>query len=274
MNTSPPRKKRTLRVAIIMFGGFFAAVSLLSYFSGVPIFAELREKARRTAERVIPMEKLAVRAKRSLDVKLAAQNLSIGSSMFVRIFKQEAILEVWLEDQGRYRLLHTYPICKFSGFLGPKLKEGDKQAPEGFYAVTAKQLNPGSRHYRAFNLGFPNEFDRAHGRTGSALMVHGGCTSVGCYAMTDAAIAEIYRTIDAALRNGQKRVPVHVFPFRMTQANLNSAPQGKWMPFWQTLKKGYDLFEKTGMPPKTGICGKKYVFGKDVDQCRLIAGWS
>ena len=88
--------------------------------------------------------------------------------------------------EGRpLRRFATYPICLWSGRLGPKLREGDRQAPEGFYTVSAEQLNPNSRWHRSFSLGFPNAFDQAHGRTGSFIMVHGGCPSIGCYAMTD-----------------------------------------------------------------------------------------
>lgn len=244
---------------------------IASLITGVPLFEEFRERSRRVVERNLPVESVAVRASKALSEKLNKANLTLGSAAFIRIFKQEALLEVWVKNADKFDLLHTYPICKFSGFLGPKLKEGDKQAPEGFYAVTKKQLNPGSRHYRAFNLGFPNEYDRALGRTGSALMVHGGCTSVGCYAMRDLAVAEIYKVVEKALFNGQRKVPVHVFPFRMTTANMSKAPAGKWVPFWQNIKTGHDLFEANGVPPKVGVCNKRYAFNKST--CQPIAGW-
>ena len=142
----------------------------------------------------------------------------MGDPVFVRIFKQEGQLELWLKKNGRYALYKTFPICKWSGRLGPKLKEADYQSPEGFYSVSAKQLNPHSNYYRAFNVGYPNAFDRQNGRTGGLVMVHGACKSVGCFAMTDRGIEEIYGFVEAALRAGQKEIPVHIFPFRMTDA--------------------------------------------------------
>ena len=268
------KRLKRLRVPVFIFGGGFGMMFVASYVTGVPVFHEFRERAQRVIERTMPVESVAARSRRSLDIKLRTADLELGSDVFVRIYKQEAELEVWMRNGEKFKFLHSYSICKHSGFLGPKLKEGDRQAPEGFYAVTQKQLNPGSRHYRAFNLGFPNEYDRVHGRTGSALMVHGGCTSIGCYAMTDLGVGEIYRLVEKALNNGQKKVPVHVFPFRMTEANMTKAPTGKWMPFWENIKVGHDLFEKTGVPPKVGVCSKRYAFGAQSGNCRSIAGWS
>ncbi len=249
------------------------ATLLVSFGTGIPIFTELKERAKRYADRKLPGPTIAQKSRAALTARLEENDLKLGSPVFIRIFKEEAALEVWLKDGQAYRKLHSYPICKFSGFLGPKLKEGDRQAPEGFYSVTAKQLNPGSRHYKAFNLGFPNEYDRAHGRTGSALMVHGGCTSIGCYAMTDLGVAEIYRLVERALKNGQKRVPVHVFPFRMTLANMDAKAVGPWRPYWENLKEGHDLFEASRVPPQVGVCGKRYAFNEDMKRCKLIAGW-
>ena len=267
------RKRRLIPIPVRILAVFALLFFIVSTITGVPVFEEFRERARRVVERNLPVETTAAVARRKLDGRLTAANLSLGSETFVRIFKQEAVLEVWMKGAEGFRRLHTYPICKHSGFLGPKLKEGDKQAPEGFYAVTAKQLNPGSRHYRAFNLGFPNEYDRAHGRTGSALMVHGGCSSVGCYAMTDLGVAEIYRVVEKALARGQKKVPVHVFPFRMNVENMSNAPVGLWNPFWEQLKVGYDYFEQRREVPKIGVCEKKYVIGGDASGCQAIAGW-
>ncbi len=246
---------------------------IASLITGVPLFHEFTERARRVVERKLPVTPIGERARLALNKRLQQTELKLGSATFVRIFKREAELEVWMKASTGYRKLHTYPICRFSGFLGPKLKEGDKQSPEGFYVITKKQLNPGSRHYRAFNIGFPNEYDRAHGRTGSALMVHGGCTSIGCYAMTDLGVGEIYRAVSKALANGQQSIPVHIFPFRMTAENIAKEPQGKWSGFWNNIKSGYDIFESSGVPPKVSVCGKRYSFGNDAKSCRAIAGW-
>jgi murein L,D-transpeptidase YafK len=195
-----------------------------------------------------------------LDSRLSSLGLAAGNPIFMRVFKREFELELWMQREGKFVRLATYPICKWSGELGPKLKTGDRQAPEGFYTVDAKALNPNSAWHRSFNLGFPNAFDQAHGRTGSFLMVHGGCGSIGCYAMTNPVIDEIWHLVTAALRGGQQRFQVQVFPFRMTERNLDrhaASPQSK---FWSELKTGYDLFETSHIPPKVGVCGRSYAF--------------
>ena len=196
----------------------------------------------------------------SFDQRLAARGVGLGVPIFIRIFKLESKLELWVEKDGRFVRFATYPICLWSGRLGPKLKEGDRQAPEGFYTVSAEQLNPNSRWHRSFNLGYPNAFDRSYDRTGSFLMVHGGCQSIGCYAMTDAVVDEIWRMVTAALENGQARFPVHVFPFRMTERNLRLRRGQEWESFWVDLQKGYDLFEQTKLPPAVSVCKGRYLF--------------
>ena len=185
---------------------------------------------------------------------------------FIRIFKQEAALELWLQEpeSERFGLYKTYPICAQSGMLGPKIVEGDKQAPEGFYTVGADQMNPWSRRHLSFNLGFPNEYDAALGRTGSALMIHGGCDSIGCYALTDELVEEVYLLVEASIAGGAD-VPVHIFPFRMSAMNMYLNQSAPWLPFWQNLKQGYDAFETTKIPPKisvgSGQNGAQYVLG-------------
>ena len=171
-------------------------------------------------------------------------------------------MEVWLRKGKKYNLFRTYPIAAMSGQLGPKLLEGDRQAPEGFYYVSASRMNPNSRFHLSMNLGYPNHYDRVHGRTGSALMIHGGSASIGCFAMTDPKIEEIYAMSDAALRNGQTFFRVHCFPFRMSEANMKKHARSKWDSFWTNLKAGYDFFESSNLPPDVQVEGKKYVFGK------------
>jgi len=118
--------------------------------------------------------------------QMESQNMDRAAPVLIRIYKEERIFEVWKQTRtGKFAPLNSYPICKFSGTLGPKMAQGDRQAPEGFYAITTDQMNSQSSEYLSFNVGFPNAFDRSLGRTGSFLMVHGGCRSVGCYAMTD-----------------------------------------------------------------------------------------
>ena len=193
-----------------------------------------------------------------LSGRLSAHGLTLGAPMFMRIFKREFELELWMKREDRFHRFAVYPICRWSGRLGPKLAEGDAQAPEGFYSVDAKALNPASRWHRSFNLGFPNLFDRAHGRTGSFVMVHGGCASIGCYAMTDAVVDEIWRLVTAALKGGQARFHVHVFPFRMNEENLARRADHEWAPFWRELKRGHDAFEATLVPPKVSVCQGRY----------------
>jgi murein L,D-transpeptidase YafK len=202
----------------------------------------------------------AQRVKPDLVKALAAKKLNWGAPVFIRIFKEEKQLELWADDGKQFRLFKTWAICKFSGALGPKLREGDGQAPEGFYFVPRARMNPRSRFHLSFNLGYPNAYDRARQRTGGALMVHGNCVSIGCYAMTDPRIEEIYSLCDAALQNGQRFFRVHSFPFRMTEANMKRHRKSKWISEWQNLKIGYDWFEKTKRPPNVTVSGKIYTF--------------
>ena len=196
----------------------------------------------------------------NLPGRLAEHGLELGAPIFIRIFKREFELEVWLRRDGRFERFATYPVCRYSGGLGPKLHTGDKQAPEGVYTVDARALNPQSRWHRSFNLGFPNAYDRAHGRTGSFLMVHGGCSSVGCYAMTNAVIDEIWALVGAALKQGQPRFQVQVLPFRLTDTNMAAASAAAPVDFWRQLKAASDLFEADRVPPRPLVCRGRYVF--------------
>ena len=191
---------------------------------------------------------------------IKAKGLKNSSPIFVRIFKKESELEVWKRrDDGRYALLKTYPICKWSGSLGPKLKQGDKQAPEGFYTVNARMMNPKSSYHLSFNLGYPNKLDKSYRRTGDFLMVHGDCRSAGCYAMTDVLIEEIYALAREAFVGGQTKFQVHAMPFRMTKRNMKRYAKGRWAKFWVDLKRGYDAFEMTAIPPKIDVCERRYL---------------
>jgi murein L,D-transpeptidase YafK len=196
-----------------------------------------------------------------LSTRLAAAGAARGDPVFIRILKRESALELFMKGSKGWSLVQTYPICAWSGALGPKIREGDGQSPEGFYEVTRSALNPNSSYHLSFNLGFPNAYDRAHGRTGSFLMVHGACSSIGCYAMTDPAIDEIYRLVEAALVKGQGSVPVHAFPFRMTDEALAETAGDAHHAFWRNLKRGWDHFEEEGAPPSVFACaGPNYRF--------------
>ncbi len=196
--------------------------------------------------------------------EMEAKNMDKSSPMLVRLFKQEAELEVWKQDRsGRFALLKTYPICRWSGDLGPKIREGDRQAPEGFYSITPAQMNPSSSYYLSFNMGYPNAYDKAWGRTGSQLMVHGDCSSRGCYAMTDEQISEIYSLGRESFFGGQTAFQVQAYPFRMTAQNMARHRDNPNMPFWKMIKEGNDYFEVTKLEPKVDFCEKKYVFGAE-----------
>jgi len=196
---------------------------------------------------------------------LGKKGMTQQQPIFVRIFKAESELEVWKQrEDGYFHHFKTYPICHWSGDLGPKRRQGDKQSPEGFYTVNKYQLNPNSKFHLSFDLGYPNAYDRAHGRTGDFLMVHGKCKSAGCYAMTDAFIEELYALAREAFAGGQKKFHVHAFPFRMTDKNIARYANQKGkrrnpnLGFWKTLKAAHDYFEVTRKVPNIEICGRRY----------------
>jgi len=206
-----------------------------------------------------------VKASQPIPAKLVSQmtarQMKPSDPIVVRIFKEESELEIWKRTaSGRYALLKTYPMCRWSGQLGPKKRNGDRQAPEGFYQVSANMLNPASQYYLSFNLGFPNKLEHALGYTGEALMVHGACSSSGCYAMTDDGVAEIYAVVREALRGGQTSFQVQAFPFHMTAQNMARHHDDPNMRFWQNLKEGYDILEVKRRPPVVSACGGRYVF--------------
>lgn len=199
----------------------------------------------------------------NIDERLAKRGLSKDAAILIRIFKAEAELEVWVSrgPGAAYARFATYPICYFSGTLGPKLKEGDRQSPEGFYTVARPQAYPGGPRWpKSINIGYPNPFDQVHDRTGSDILIHGGCASIGCFAMTNAVANEVRDLTVRALDAGQSYVHIHVFPFRMTKANFYRYDNPKWHDFWRNLKEGYDIFERTKQPPRVSVCGTSYRF--------------
>jgi len=210
-----------------------------------------------------------------MQAEIESKNMAKESPILVRIFKEESELEIWKQDKsGRFALLNTYPICRWSGELGPKIKQGDRQAPEGFYTITPGLMNPNSNYYLAINTGFPNAYDRANGRTGAFLMIHGDCSSAGCYAMTDEQIAEIYALARESFFGGQRSFQIQAYPFRMTPLNMAKHRDSPHMAFWKMLKEGYDHFEVTRAEPKVDVCEKRYVFDAEssgkfsaVDRC-------
>jgi len=239
--------------------------------SGLAVSIELKDVAPDRIERQRAAEEGALPLPGTPDItsfkeRLADKGVKLGDRVFIRIFKAESELEVWMRKGDAYVLLANYPVCHWSGTIGPKVKEGDKQTPEGFYSVQRRQLHRSGRWPQALNLGFPNLYDKAQSRTGSYLLVHGGCSSIGCFAMTNTVIEEIFELTYAALKEGQGEVPVHVFPFRMTDANLAAHKGSEWLDFWRSLKEGYDSFERTRRPPRVAVCDKRYLVQDDTSE--------
>ena len=202
----------------------------------------------------------AARVRPHLTHDLSEKGLHFGDPVYLRAFKEESELEMWVKNRssGKYEYFRTWKVAAQSGELGPKLAEGDRQVPEGFYFVPPSGMKPDSTFHLAFNIGYPNSYDRHHGRTGTFIMIHGNRVSIGCLAMTDRKIEEIYTLCDSALKNGQPYFRVHIFPFRMTDENMTR--DSKWSAFWANLKEGYDYFERRKTPPNVTLANGRYEF--------------
>ena len=238
-----PNWPRSL-MRLVMMGGL--ATMLAACQETLPLSTSGR------AVRPIPSATLALMREKGTDSH---------APVLIRTYKKEAELEIWkMKADGKYTLLKTFPMCRWSGQLGPKIKEGDRQVPEGFYTITPGQMNPNSNYYLSFNVGYPNAYDKAHGYTGGLIMVHGACSSAGCFSMTDEQIAEIYAIAREAFAGGQKGIQMQSMPFRMTPENLAQHRLDPNMPFWKEIKKGFDAFEVTQQEPQVGFCGRRYVF--------------
>ncbi|WP_407157029.1 L,D-transpeptidase family protein [Bradyrhizobium sp. STM 3557] len=235
-------------VRVLMTSAALAAGSLLAGCNSDQVSLANNAKANQP----VPPKLVAAMGEKDMDPQ---------SPILIRLFKQEAELEVWKQDRsGKFGLLKTYPICRWSGDLGPKVREGDRQAPEGFYSISPAQMNPQSAYYLSFNTGYPNAYDKSLGHTGSELMVHGDCSSRGCYAMTDEQIAEIYALGRESFFGGQRAFQFQAYPFRMTAMNMARHRNNPNMPFWKMIKQGYDHFEVSHQEPKVDFCEHKYVF--------------
>ena len=213
----------------------------------------------------IPDSKLAknVRVKvwPRLQNELIAKGLKPGNALYIRIFKDEGYLEIWVKSSREFKLFKSYNICSFSGGLGTKTREGDLKSPEGFYTIQPGQLNPASSYHLAINIGYPNKVERAKGYTGDAVMIHGICASDGCYAMTNDGIEDIYTLIYEAFASGQQTMHLDIFPFRMDEAHMKKYANSSVISFWRNLKPGYDLFERNHIPADAGVNGRAYKFG-------------
>lgn len=265
----PRTKNRPSKIGVSVRARLLAVIALVSVQSALATVAsavsiELKdvapdriERQRAAADGRLPLPNTPDLM--LLNQRLAASGLKSGAPVLLRIFKESSELELWLERSGSYVLFATYPICHWSGTVGPKLREGDKQTPEGFYTITRGQIRHLGRWRSAINLGFPNAYDTANNRDGSYILMHGGCSSVGCFAMTNPVIGEVYGLVKAAIGNGQRHVPLHIFPFRMTDTNLARHSESPWQPFWATLKRGYDIFEQSYRAPRVSVCKGEYI---------------
>ena len=195
--------------------------------------------------------------------KMKAKGMRKNAPVYFRLFKDEHVVEVWKQkDNGKFDMVQNYNICAWSGTLGAKYKQGDRQAPEGYYPIHPHQMNPASKYFLAINTGFPNAFDRANGRSGSDLMIHGACSSSGCYSMTDESVQQIFAFARDAFAGGQKEIILEALPFRMTPEKMAIFSAHKDFKFWTMLREGYDSFELTKIPPTVDFCEKKYVFNR------------
>lgn len=259
INCQPPNRRivRSTIVNVRVIRSVFN-ISVLSAFVFLSGCQDGANSLFPKAERPIPHK---------LILAMKAKGMNSRAPIALRIFKEESVLEVWKKnDTGRFDLLETYEICKWSGKLGPKFKEGDRQAPEGFYTVSPGQMNPKSQYHLSFNIGYPNLYDRSNKRTGSHLMVHGACSSAGCYSMTDELVEEIYALARESFKGGQRKFQIQALPFRMTPENMVRHENSSHYDFWKMLKIGNDHFEITKHPPKVDVCEKKYVFNRTPEE--------
>ena len=204
-------------------------------------------------------EHLMVQTRQKIEQELRQKGFAVGQPIYVRIFKLPGTLELWMNKGKGYDLFKTYQICNYSSFPGPKVNQGDWQSPEGFYSVSAGQMKPNSQYHLAFDIGYPNTFDTAQNRSGSLIMVHGDCSSVGCFAMGDHRIEEIYMLAHAALMKGQERFSVHIFPFPLTAQNLKKFAVSPWIQFWKRLEPGFTAFEQSKQVPEVIVENGEYV---------------
>ena len=246
-----------LVVASLALGALTERVSALS-IELKDVAADRVERQRAAAAGALPLPGTPNVA--DFSDRLKEQGVSLSSPILIRVFKSESELEVWKEKDGAFVLFANYPICHWSGSVGPKIRDGDKQAPEGFYTVTRAQTRHLGRWPKSLNIGFPNVLDQELEHTGSSILIHGGCSSVGCFAMTNPVMDEIHNLTTAAIDGGQDFVPVHVYPFRLTDENMKSHAESPWYAFWANMKEGYDLFEHSRIPPRINVCGGHYGF--------------
>lgn len=255
-----------LLISLIFFASCTTAEKTAVVVKTTQVVKQKQTIKQKPESKQVPIQK-TLTLQKSLE-KIGAK---IGDPIFIRIFKQEKKLELWVKTKQEYKLCKTYTICAYSGELGPKLKQGDKQSPEGFYTVSKAQLKPNSKYHLAINIGFPNQYDKYQNRTGSYLMIHGKCSSTGCYAIGNEQIEEIYEMAAATFDNTAQKFHVHIFPFRMTQKNIELHSNNIWHSFWVNLKLGHDIFERYNVVPIIRASKERYRFFMKKKQDKLTA---
>jgi len=209
-------------------------------------------------------EMAALRVAPLLEAELSVMDLKLGDPVFLRIFKEEQALEVWMKpaQDDEFQHYKTYRLCRPAGSPGPRVARGDQQAPEGFYYATLRSLRPRHRYHLGFDIGFPNAYDRHHGRSGERVFVQGACVGQGSLALANPSMEEVYTLAAAALESGQEFFRIHCFPFRMSDRRMNRVLEKppEWLDFWANLKEGYDYFEILRRPPNTTLVQGEYFF--------------
>jgi murein L,D-transpeptidase YafK len=196
----------------------------------------------------------------SLAAKFEEKGLTLGSPVFLRVYKQTSEMELWVQQGPRYIHFKTFGICRWSGGLGPKMYEGDRQSPEGLYHITTADLIVNPRWDRAMNINYPNSFDVVNGRSGSGILIHGKCGSIGCFAIQDQNVEEVYGAVRAALFSGQAEIPVLALPFRFASVAPSVRDTLQLNEFWSDLRRADLLFERDRLPPTAWICDGRYYF--------------
>lgn len=260
VSLAPAPVSRPLRTMVVtmlgMIGMLMAMPVVPTVISSTVPAAEAKQTSSRAENAIRTTGPDIIRTATGLGARL-------GAPVYLRALKEERKLEVWMQSKSNTWVLYkTFDVCAASGSTGPKIAQGDKQVPEGFYRIRARDLNPMSQYHLSMDIGYPNAYDRAHGRTGGDIMIHGDCVSVGCLALgvDNRQIEELYTIVSAALAAGQREVPVHVFPFRMTDAAMTKASSSPHAPFWRMIKEGWDVFETTRQIPQVDVVGRSYVF--------------
>ena len=209
--------------------------------------------------------------KPQVETKLKSTGVSKSDFyLFLRAFKQEKQLEVWVSSSanGPFSLLETYDVCAASGNLGPKIKQGDQQVPEGVYYID--RFNPQSSFHLSLGLNYPNSIDRKRSGSqnpGGDIFIHGACVSIGCLAITDTYINELYVLAALAKSGNPQNIPVHIFPFRMNDQAMQLVDRmqanNQWKLFWENLAIVYQHFELSKNPGKwKGDAKGKYFLSK------------